>query len=47
MLIGGEEVLQCEICVDGIRLENVSDLNTWGMFWTNQVQMRQSEVGRR
>ena len=25
MVLGGEEVLECEVCVDGIRLEHVSE----------------------
>ena len=41
MLLGVEEELECEICVNGIRLEHVSELNTWDVFWTNRVQMRQ------
>ena len=26
MVLGGEEGLECEVCVDGIRLEHVSEL---------------------
>ena len=25
MVVGGEEWLECEVCVDGIRLEDVSE----------------------
>ena len=30
MLLGGEEGLECEICVDGIRLEHVSEFKYLG-----------------
>ena len=30
MVLGGEEELECEVCVDGMRLENVSDFNYLG-----------------
>ena len=39
MVMNGEEGLQCEVYVDGIRLEHFSELNIWGVFWANQVQM--------
>ena len=38
MVLNGEEGLECEVHVDGTRLEDV--------FWTNQVQMKQNVVGR-
>ena len=38
MVLNGEEGLECEVHVDGTRLED--------MFWTNQVQMKQNVVGR-
>ena len=41
MVLGGEEWLEFEVCIDGIHLEN---LNTWYMFWMNQVLMRQNVV---
>ena len=28
MVLGREEGLECEVCIDGIRLEYVSELNT-------------------
>ena len=46
MLLRGEEGLRWEVCVNGIRLTMSWNLNTWDVFWTNQVQMRQSVVGR-
>ena len=46
IVIGGEEGLDCEVHVDGIRLEHVSELNNWGVFWTNQAQNGQNLVGR-
>ena len=30
MLLGGEEGLECEVCVDGIRLEHVSEFKYFG-----------------
>ena len=36
MMLNGEEGLECEVYVDGIR-----NLNIWDVFWTNQVQMGQ------
>ena len=39
MVLGGEEELECEVCIDWIHLEHVLwDLNTWDVFWTNQVR---------
>ena len=35
MVLGGEEGLECEVCVDGIRIEHAS------VFWTNGVKIRQ------
>ena len=42
MVLGGEEGLEDEICVDGMQLEHMSEFKYWDAFWTNQVQMRQS-----
>ena len=47
IMLSGEEGLECEVYVDGICLEQSRNLNTWDMFWMNQVLMRQSVVGRR
>ena len=33
--------MECEVYVDGIRLEIVSELSIWDVFWTNQIQTRQ------
>ena len=41
MLLNAEEGLECKVHVDGSRLKNVSNLNIWRVFWTNQVQMGQ------
>ena len=47
MVLNGEEGLECEVHVDGIRLEYVSrNLNIWSLFWTNQVQMAQNVAGK-
>ena len=43
MVLGGEEKLKREVCVNGMRLEH---LNTWNVFWTNQVPRRQIVVKR-
>ena len=47
MVLGGEEGLECEVCVDEIHYSMSRDLNTWDVFWTNQAQMRQSVEGRK
>ena len=39
VVLGGEEGLECEVLVDGTRLEHLLELNTWGVFRMNQVQM--------
>ena len=46
IVLNGEEGLECEVHVDGIRLEHVLDFNIWSVFWTNQVQMEKNAVGR-
>ena len=35
-----------EVYLYGIRLEHVSELNTWDVFWMNQVQVKECVVGR-
>ena len=35
MVMNGEEGLECDVYVDGMRLEHVSEFNIWGVFWTN------------
>ena len=33
MVLGGEEGLKCEVCVEGMRLEHMSEyLNTWDVL---------------
>ena len=44
LVLGGEEGLEGEVCVEGIRLEHVLEFKYLELFWTNQVQMRQSSV---
>ena len=39
IVLNGEEGLECEICVDGIRLEDVSERKYIGCFWMNHVQI--------
>ena len=46
MVINGEEELECEIHVDGVRLEHASKSYICVVFWTNQIQMRQNVVGK-
>ena len=50
-MLGGEEGLECEVYIDGIRLQHVLKFKYLGcvrcdVFWTNQVLMRQNVVGR-
>ena len=44
-MLGEGEALEGEVCVERMHLGHVS-VNIWDVFWTNQVQMRQSVVGR-
>ena len=37
MVMNGEEGLECEVHIDGIHLEHVSNSNIWDMFWMNHV----------
>ena len=46
MVLNEEERLDYEVHIDWIRLENVSEFKYLDAFWTNQVQMGQSVVGR-
>ena len=46
MVMDGEEGLECEVHVDGIRLELVSEFIYLRCFWTNEAQMGQSTIGR-
>ena len=45
IVLNGEEGLECEVHVDGIRLEHVSEFKYLGCM-TIQVQMEQNAVGR-
>ena len=42
----GEERLKCEVHVDGIRLEHVSEFKYLGCVLSNQTQMGQNAIGR-
>ena len=44
--MNGEEGLECEVHVDGIRLEHVSEFKCLGVVWTNQAQIQQSVIER-
>ena len=46
MVMNEEEGLECEDHMDGILLKHVLNSNIWDVFWTNQVHMGQSVVGR-
>ena len=46
MMLGGEEGLECDVCINGYVWSISRNLKTWDVFQTNQVQMRQSVVGR-
>ena len=39
MVLNGEEGLECEVHVDGIRLEHVSKFKIFEVLCTNQVQI--------
>ena len=39
-MLVGEEELECEVYLDGMHKEHVSELNTWDVLWKNQVLMR-------
>ena len=45
MALGGEEGLECEVCIDGMQLEHGLEFKYLGCFWMNQVQIRQCVVG--
>ena len=45
MVLNRKEGIECKVHVEGIRLEHVSDLNIWGVFWANQAQIEQNAVG--
>ena len=46
MVFSREEGLECEVCMDWMCLEHVSEFKYWDVFWTNEAQMMQSVVGR-
>ena len=46
IVLGGEERLVCDVYVDGIRLEHISEFKYLGCVLDDQVQKRQSVVGR-
>ena len=45
-VLGGEEGLEWEVYSDGMRLEHVLEFKYLGFFYTNQIKMRQSVMGR-
>ena len=46
MLLGGDEVLECEVCVDGIRLEHVSEFKYLGCV-LNESSTDEAEFNRK
>ena len=46
MVLNGEKGLECEVHVDGIRLEHVSEFKYLGCVLTNQVEIGQNVVRR-
>ena len=46
MVLNGEERLECDLYVDGIRLEHVSEFKYLGCVLMNQAEMGQSIAGR-
>ena len=51
MVLGGEEVLECEVCVDGIHLEHVSKFKYLGCILeessTDEPECSRKVVSRR
>ena len=45
-VLNGEEGLEYEICVMESNWNICRNLNIYDVFWTSQLQMRQSAVGR-
>ena len=45
IVLGGEEGLQYEDCVGGMRLEHMLEFKYLGFVLMIEVQMKQSEVG--
>ena len=46
MVLNGEEGLECEVCVGGIRLDHISEFIYLGCILSNEVQMTQNVVRR-
>ena len=46
MVLGGEEGLECEVCVDGMRLEQVSEFKYFGCA-LNEYESSTDKVGCR
>ena len=42
MVLGGEEGLECEVCLDGMRLEHISEFKYWVR---SMVKARSSQLG--
>ena len=47
VMVLGEEGLECEVCIDGIRLENVSEFNTWDASGTDEADCSSKMVSER
>ena len=45
MVLNGEEGMECEVCMDGMQLEHVSEFKIFRVLWMNLVQMRQNVAG--
>ena len=47
LILGGEEKLKCEVCVDEIRFEHVSEFKYFGCVWdelgTDEAECRRKE----
>ena len=46
MVLNGEEGLECEVHIDRIHLQHVSEFKYQWCVWMNQLQMEQNVVGR-
>ena len=44
IVLNGEERLECEVHVDGISLEHVSEFKYLGYIWTNHEGLRCHQV---
>ena len=46
MVLGGKEGLECEVCVDGIRLAHILEFKYWGGCVLNESGRDEAECSR-